>query len=702
MTRVRRQRLPPGDQALALSTTLGIGCAAWYPRFSSQQPVLHGHQLRRDIAIAAIVGAAILLSACAAQADKRQAPAAAAKTIPPDEAFLSARKAYAQADLPRLEAAAKQLAADYPLVDYLAYWRLSLRLRQPATAVQATELDAETARLLGRQEGAVIGEQLRRDWLLNLGRRGDWQQFDAQYARYANREDAQVNCFAWSSTTQANLPSTADLERVLLAPRELPDTCNQLLEQLVRSRRLAADTATKRLLRALEWGSPAAIRPAADLLGVPAPALEAALNRPAAETPSLKGASREIALITLSRLARNDPHAAAARLEAGVDALKPADRSFLWAQVAAGGMRKLAPESLGWTRRGLDAQVSDDTLFWMARAALRAQQWPLLAQVIDKMSEEGRRDSAWMYWRARALRAEGRVADADWLLRSIADGFHFYGQLAAEDLGSLTSTPQRAPWPSEAEITANARNAGFRRALKLYELGLRVEGNREWNHALQSMDDRQLLAAAAWACSLNVLDRCVNTADRTRREHDFTLRFVTPFREQVQLASNERGIDPAWVYGLIRQESRFIMNAQSSAGAQGLMQIMPATARWIARKLEVKDFRVEHLGDMPTNIRFGTFYLKSVLDDLEGSPVLASAGYNAGPGRPRNWRATLTDPVEGAIFAEIIPFHETRDYVKKVLSNATYYASLFSGQPQSLRSWLGHISPRPSTKTELP
>jgi soluble lytic murein transglycosylase len=199
-----------------------------------------------------------------------------------------------------------------------------------------------------------------------------------------------------------------------------------------------------------------------------------------------------------------------------------------------------------------------------------------------------------------------------------------------------------------------------------------------------------------------VLDRCVNTAERTQREHDFHLRFVTPFKDQVQRASGERGIDPAWVYGLIRQESRFIMDARSSAGAQGLMQIMPNTAKWIARKLEVRDFKMEQLSDMPTNIRFGTFYLKSVLDDLDGSPVLASAGYNAGPGRPRNWRATLGAPVEGAIIAEIIPFHETRDYVKKVLSNATYYASLFTGQPQSLRGWLGQIGPQPAGSTELP
>ena len=167
-------------------------------------------------------------------------------------------------------------------------------------------------------------------------------------------------------------------------------------------------------------------------------------------------------------------------------------------------------------------------------------------------------------------------------------------------------------------------------------------------------------------------------------------------------AARERGLDPAWVYGLIRQESRFIMDARSHVGAQGLMQIMPATARWIARKVGANDFTVAQLGDLDTNLSFGTFYLRQVMDDLGGSPLLASAAYNAGPNRPRNWRAQLAQTVDGAVFAEIVPFDETRDYVKKVLSNATIYASMFSGRPQSLKAWLGSVQPRAAGQTDLP
>jgi soluble lytic murein transglycosylase len=152
-------------------------------------------------------------------------------------------------------------------------------------------------------------------------------------------------------------------------------------------------------------------------------------------------------------------------------------------------------------------------------------------------------------------------------------------------------------------------------------------------------------------------------------------------------------LDMAWVYGLIRQESRFILNARSSAGASGLMQVMPDTARYVVRKIKMDNFDMRKMNEMETNIALGTNYLDIILKELNNSQVLASAGYNAGPNRARTWRASLTRPVEGAIFVETIPFSETRDYVKNVLSNATYYSALFLKTPQSLKTRLDIISP---------
>ena len=169
-------------------------------------------------------------------------------------------------------------------------------------------------------------------------------------------------------------------------------------------------------------------------------------------------------------------------------------------------------------------------------------------------------------------------------------------------------------------------------------------------------------------------------------------RFPTPYREQVLAKAREIGVDPAYMYGLIRQESRFIMGARSHAGASGLMQMMPATARWMASKIGL-DYKPEMIADRDVNLRLGASYLKRVLDDFSGSQALAAAAYNAGPNRPRRWReGALMEP---AAWAECIPFDETRDYVKKVLSNAVDYAALLGTPGTTLTSRLGPpVGPR--------
>ncbi len=653
--------------------------------------------MRHRIALAAIVGLIGVCTLAPAQAGKRPAVRATAAT--PDEAFVAAREAFVRNDPARLDAAAAQ-AREHPLAEYLDFWRLRLRLQPPHPDADSGAADAEVRRFLDRHAGTIVADLMRRDWLLDLGRRGAWDTFDGEYAKWVLRDDDEVHCQASLGRLQRGQPAPAEARERVFSVRKLGDGCAALLEAMARSGALQQADLRARLLVAIETQAPDVIRRTTGLLEIDRAAVELALSKPSRALAQSPGS--EVALIALGRLARTDPVAASERLHAGVAGLRDADLDFAWSQVAAGGMRRLAVESLDWTRRALKAPATDETWVWLARAALRAQDWPTLRAVVARMSEAGRRDPTWIYWTARAMRETGEAAGADALLGTVAGQFNFYGQLAAEELGRLTAPPPRAPEPTEAELARPAHNPGFARALKFYELGLRLEGNREWNFQLRGMDDRRLLAAAEWACRRKVLDRCVNTADRTESEHDFRLRFVSPFLDELGPVAAERGLDPAWVYGLIRQESRFIMDARSWAGAQGLMQIMPATARWIARKLGERDFRVEQLHELPTNLRFGTFYLRSVLDDLEGSPVLASAAYNAGPGRPRNWRSTLPATVEGAIFAEIIPFNETRDYVKKVLSNAVFYAALFSGEPQSLKARLGSVVPQPASSSSLP
>ncbi|HEX5675202.1 MAG TPA: transglycosylase SLT domain-containing protein, partial [Azonexus sp.] len=225
-------------------------------------------------------------------------------------------------------------------------------------------------------------------------------------------------------------------------------------------------------------------------------------------------------------------------------------------------------------------------------------------------------------------------------------------------------------------------------------LEMRTEGVREWNWSLRGMNDRELLAAADLAKRNQIWDRAINTADRTKTEHDFALRFLAPYGDQVRSAARNEALDDAWVYGLMRQESRFVTGAKSSVGASGLMQLMPATAKWVAKKIGLRDYHHGRVTDTDVNLLLGTSYMRLVMENLDSHPVLTSAAYNAGPGRAKKWRAE--QPLEGAIYAETIPFNETRDYVKKVMSNSVYYSMEFTGRPDSLKARLGVVGPRVS------
>jgi len=644
--------------------------------------------------LAAILGAGVD-DADAARRAKR--PVAAEST--PDEAFVAARHAAMQSDAARFEAAAAR-AGDHPLRDYLDYWRLRMRVAAGAKGAGTDgSADRDVLLFIERHAGTLVADLMRRDFMLDLGRRGEWAMLESIDAQWVLRDDSQAACYAWLAALHGGKPLPEEARAALFRPRELGEGCGALLETLADIGRLDRDALWLRLKYALEGGASTSVRRIGALLQLPPAAVEAALERPAKVLGA--PASTEVTVIAAVQLARQDPEAALARLEDLVQ-LPQLERNFVLSQIAAQSMRRLSPQSLSLARQSLGAAASDETWAWLARAALRDGDWATLRAIVGNMSAAGRAEPTWVYWNARADQAFGRTEQAKAQWRSIAGPFDFYGQLADEELGRQVSAPPAAARPTDAELAEPASNPGFARALKFYDLGLRFEGNREWNFQLRGMNDRQLLAAAEWACRREILDRCVNTADRTVAEHDFGLRFITPFRSRLSPVAEEQGLDPAWVYGLIRQESRFLISARSSASAQGLMQIIPPTARWIARKLGVADFRLEHLNDMDTNLRFGTFYLKTVLDGLEGSPLLASAGYNAGPNRPRRWRATLAGPVEGAVFAEIIPFNETRDYVKKVLSNATIYASLMTGEPQSLKARLGTVEPPPLQTSRLP
>jgi soluble lytic murein transglycosylase len=391
------------------------------------------------------------------------------------------------------------------------------------------------------------------------------------------------------------------------------------------------------------------------------------------------------------------------------------EHNWVWAVIGKQAAQKLQDNAHGYFNKVTRNQdLNDDLLIWKTRAALRQGDWKAVVASIDAM-EGTKQDPTWIYWRARgqlALHtgsADPQRLEATAALQSIASIKGFYEQLAMEELGQPITAPAKPAALTPQEKSEAAQNAGLQRALYALSLGLRSEGNREWNyttnlHTPGGMSERDLLAAADLACSKQVWDRCINTSDRTKTQIDFDQRFPMPLKDTVLRKSKDVQLDPAYVYGLIRQESRFIMDAKSVVGASGLMQVMPATAKWTAKKIGLTNFQLNQLNEHETNVAIGTGYLKLVLNEFDGSMPLAAAAYNAGPSRSRAWRK---GPVlEAAIWAENIPFNETRDYVKKVLSNTTNYAAIITGQPQSLKARLGTVGPRnaqaPEENTDLP
>lgn len=612
---------------------------------------------------------------------------AASSMIPsnPDDAFRALRDAARKNDVARAYAISATLV-DYPVPSYVEYFRIKPQLFDASGLARIDAPDDEVRAFLQRYQGEAIADRMRNDWLLVLGKRRDWANFDAQYPQFVLKDDTQVECYALLSRALKGQNVATEARALLTEPKNYGEGCVDLIGYLYQSRQITRSDVAFQARTALEQN------------------YTTLAGRIAATVPD--GAVDGDTLATVVKMARNDPAQAAAYLTASSGSLSRDEQGAGWGVVGQFAAKKLLPDAAGYFRRqvelGGDQWLSTETQEWRVRAALRQGDWKLVRLAIESMRPELRtRDPAWTYWLGRALAEGGRNDEARQQYQAIASGFNFYGQLASEELGQRITLPARTQ-VSDAEAMAMRTRPGFQRAKAFYDLDLRFEGNREWNWELRGMSDRELLAAAEYARRISLLDRTVNTADRTQAQHDFSLRFLMPFRDIMQRATDQAGLDMAWAYGIIRQESRFIMNARSSAGAHGLMQVMPATAKYVARKIGMTDFTPSMMSDPNVNILLGTSYMSMVLTDLDSSQTLASAAYNAGPGRPKSWRTSLSRPVEGAIFAETIPFTETRTYVKNVLSNATYYAALMHGHPQSLKARLGTVVPSQVTTTSLP
>ena len=607
-----------------------------------------------------------------------------------DADFLAARDAFRAGNAAKLDSFARRFEST-PLEVYVAYYQLRLHL----DTAEPSQIKA----YLARPEDTPMIDRMRGEWLKLLGNKKQWDLFDSEYPRLIN-EDAELTCYALQSRRRTQEEEALRESRNLwFSGKGQPESCGPLFEAALASGVISEQDVWQRFRLALEAGNVSLARQLAERLSGNLAISAASLNGAATDAEgyldkaNLDKASegqRAVALFALQRLAKQSPDLAIARWDKISANFTETERQYFYGWLGYEAARKLDGHALQWYKAAAAGLLSEQQLAWRVRAALRAQDWNEVLIGVNAMGEQQQRDAAWRYWKARALQALGNPAEAEKLFAPLSAEFNFYGQLAGEELAATTVVAATSYQPDKQEIAAVSALPGVQRTLALYRMDLRTEALKEWSWTLRNFNDRELLSAAEIARRNEMYDRAIGAADRTVNVHDFGLRYLAPYRDALQAHIQENGLEEAWVYGLMRQESRFVTAAKSNVGAAGLMQVMPATARWIAKRLGLKNYRNELIHQLDTNLRLGTYYMKTVLSWFDDSPVLASAAYNAGPGRARRWRDDK--PLEGAIYAETIPFDETRDYVKKVMSNTMYYAKQFGAPPRSLRQRMGIIS----------
>ena len=532
-----------------------------------------------------------------------------------------------------------------------------------------------------------------------MGKNQLWEHFDVDFPRY-NGDDIEITCYGIQSRVRSGHPDALYEARPLwFVARELPESCTPLLTALVQDQRITPEDVWTRVRVALEGGQ----------IGMARARRAVSAGRPAARLPHAHADHEQ---------PRRLPRETANRRE---DACRPRDgdvrRLSPRTHVAPAGRGPLDPARKPLQPGRPRLRVGPDRVLRRhaarprrarvvckgarpvrsaarlegARGAAAAQLADVLA-AIDAMTDKERGESAWRYWKARALKTAGRQEEAVALLKPLAA--NTTSTASSRSRSWATRCLRRPPCTSPARRKSApwAENLGIRRALELYRLNLRLDATREWVWAIRGFDDRQLLAAAEVARRNEIFDRAINTADKTESLHDFSLRYLAPYRDVLKDAREPD--EPGRGVGLRPDPAGKPLHRRCALLGR---RERPDAAH--ARDGEVGGAENGHQGwrsadvtEVDTNVSLGTYYLRHVLDTLDGQPVLASAAYNAGPGRARAWRPDTA--VEGAIYAETIPFNETRDYVKKVMSNASYYAHNFSQQMQSLKQRLGTIGPR--------
>lgn len=582
---------------------------------------------------------------------------------------------------------------DYPLAPYLVQQdldrRMSLQIRDEVRSYLQTHGDIPPA------------ASLRRQWLSLLARHGRWELFMQDYRP---QTDTNLQCLHGQALLATGKRSEAmdQAATLWLSGTSRPKSCDPLFEAWIKSQGLTRELTWERIGLAMTAGQTGLARYLGRFLSQEdKPWLDYWLR--VDHSPGLilerdwsrVGHDQVDAIIAhgMRKLTRADASRSAAdwdrlRLRHGLDrerfaAVENDVALFMSLRFESGALERI--DSLP------DYIRTDRLREWGVRAALRRQDWTAVLHMLDSLTPSQKEQSRWRYWRARALQEKGWNHEALGLYQLLTQEQDYYGLLAKDRLGRTLEFSHSPLTSSNAALREVKMLPGLQRAVELHALKRFGPARSEWQQVQAGLDAQALSAAAAWAHQLGWHDRAIVAAGAARHFSDLDLRFPMPHRETILAQAKAKNLDPAWVYGVMRQESLFMCDVGSSAGALGLMQIMPQTGRRIAR-WHGESLPSQWLLLQPErNIRYGTTYLRRQLDDLQDHYALATAAYNAGQHRVKGWLPPV--PLPADIWVETIPFNETRNYVEKVLTYTAIYEARLGRVPTRISARLPLVHP---------
>lgn len=577
----------------------------------------------------------------------------------------------------------------HPLKPYLeARWIRRQFYRKPIS-----EIDA----FLKKHQDQPVAKKLHRQWVRYLAKKEEWHLFLDYYLPTTNLS-LQCNKVNALQNTNNHFKAITEGKALWLKGVSLPKSCDGFYKNWKRIGYLTDDLIWKRMINAQENRQYKLVRYLKKQLPYKL-RKEFTLIQNAWRVPSLTFENKKIAkldtLVRFSLLKKaikkhpshwienpsadifkglsNEQKAILEKIAIKSGALNKGGDQFQWYQLA-------------FNKHYLTEELESQFLL----GAIKIQNWTLYNHLFKLVNPKLKTEGKWLYWQARSLELLGAPdSQSTPFYQQSAQNRDYYGFLASQQLGILASMNHTPTHVSASIIQRTRINPSVKRALAFLDLKRIPQARREWQHAYDKLDKQGRQAMALLAGRLEWSDRAIMTLAQLKDWHDLQLRFPLAHEPLIDKAAKRSNIEKTWIYGITRQESAFMHDARSPVGATGLMQLMPATAKSVSRRLRVR-YSSNKLIDPKYNVSLGSHYLKTLLKRYKGNRVLATAAYNAGPGNVKRWLKKLDAPLD--IWIENIPFNETKEYVQRVLAYSTIYSYRLGGlqpilDPDTLTSW---------------